>query len=82
MGFLFGICHTTTYDERRRDLLLVHADEPQNAGSDQPPTPAVIVEETPRGVWRRCTHADGSVFKEFRSHATLFGLPLVHMTRG
>src|SRR5262249_17953720 len=40
------------------------------------------VEETRRGVWRRFLYPDGQLFEEYRSHRRLFGLPLVHFTRG
>ncbi len=40
------------------------------------------IEETPRGVWRRFVYPTGQYFAEFRSHATVFGLPLLHFTRG
>jgi hypothetical protein len=40
------------------------------------------IEETPWGVWRRFLYPTGAYFAEFRSHRTLFGLPLLHFTRG
>lgn len=40
------------------------------------------IDETSRGVWRRFLYPDGKLFEEFRSHRKLFGLPLVHLTRG
>jgi hypothetical protein len=40
------------------------------------------IEETPRGVWRRFVYPSGQYFAEFRSHTTVFGLPLLHFTRG
>jgi hypothetical protein len=40
------------------------------------------VEETRRGVWRRFLYPDGQLFEEFTSHRRLFGLPLLHFTRG
>jgi hypothetical protein len=40
------------------------------------------IEETPRGIWRRFVYPTGQYFAEFRSHATVFGLPLLHYTRG
>jgi len=40
------------------------------------------IEETPRGVWRRFVYPTGQYFAEFRSHTTVFGLPLLHFTRG
>ncbi len=40
------------------------------------------IDETPRGVWRRFVYPDGRHFAEFRSHTEMFGLPLIHYTRG
>ena len=40
------------------------------------------IEATPRGTWRRYLYPTGACYAEYRSHATLFGLPLVHHTRG
>ena len=40
------------------------------------------VEETRRGVWRRFLYPDGTLFEEFTSHSSVFGLPLLHYTRG
>ena len=40
------------------------------------------IEETRRGVWRRFLYPDGQLFEEFTSHRTVFGLPLLHFTRG
>jgi hypothetical protein len=40
------------------------------------------IEETPRGVWRRFAYPTGEYFAEYRSHTILFGLPLLHFTRG
>ncbi len=40
------------------------------------------VEKTRRGVWRRYVYPNGDGFAEYRSNVTLFGLPLVHHTRG
>ncbi len=40
------------------------------------------VEETARGVWRRCSYPDGGRFVEFTSHRRLFGVPLLHFARG
>jgi len=39
-------------------------------------------DETPRGVWRRFVYPDGRLFEEFTSHRRLFGVPLLHYTRG
>lgn len=39
-------------------------------------------DETPRGVWRRYVYPNGQYFAEFRSHMEMFGLPLIHYTRG
>ena len=40
------------------------------------------VEQTRRGTWRRYLSTDGNYFAEFKSHRILFGLPLLHYTRG
>ncbi|MES2789342.1 MAG: hypothetical protein V4719_06950 [Planctomycetota bacterium] len=40
------------------------------------------VQETWLGVWKRFLYADGRMFAEFRSHGTVFGLLLVHITWG
>lgn len=40
------------------------------------------ITETPRGVWREHLSPSGQVFREFTSHATLLGIPLVHYTSG
>jgi hypothetical protein len=40
------------------------------------------IEETPHGVWRRFVYPTGQYFAEFRSNTTVFGLPLLHFTRG
>jgi hypothetical protein len=40
------------------------------------------VTETCRGIWRRFVYSNGQLFEEFISHRSLFGLPLVHFTRG
>jgi len=40
------------------------------------------VEETSWGTWRRFVYPDNKYFAEFRSHATFWGLPLLHYTRG
>ncbi len=40
------------------------------------------IEETERGVWRRFLYPDGQLFEEFTSHRRVFGLPLLHFTRG
>lgn len=40
------------------------------------------IEESSFGVWRRFMFPNGRIFAEFRSHSTLCGLPLVHITRG
>lgn len=39
-------------------------------------------EETHLGTWRRFMYPNGQVFSEYVSHASLFGLPLVHYTHG
>ena len=40
------------------------------------------VEETRRGTWRRYLYPSGAYYAEYRSRAELFGLPLLHRTRG
>ncbi|MDP2968796.1 MAG: hypothetical protein Q8P64_06270 [Deltaproteobacteria bacterium] len=40
------------------------------------------VEATHWGTWRRFVYPNGKYFAEFRSHATFWGLPLLHYTRG
>ena len=39
-------------------------------------------ERTRKGVWRRFLYPNGTLYAEYRSHATWAGLPLVHFTRG
>jgi hypothetical protein len=41
-----------------------------------------LVQETPRGVWRRFVFPDGSRFAEFKSHRNWGSLPLFHYTYG
>lgn len=41
-----------------------------------------VWEETPSGTRRTYVYENGQVFSEYQSNATLFGLPLVHVTRG
>jgi hypothetical protein len=40
------------------------------------------VTRTGSGVWRRFLWPSGELFEEYRSDRTLFGLPLLHYTRG
>jgi hypothetical protein len=40
------------------------------------------VEETPRGTWLRYLYPTGASYAEYRSRATVFGLPFVHYTSG
>jgi len=40
------------------------------------------IEQTALGVWRSHLSEQGRYFTEFRSHAELLGLPLIHHTRG
>ena len=40
------------------------------------------VEKTGLGTWRSYMYPAGEYFSEFRSHKVLFGLPLIHYTRG
>ncbi|MCA9048267.1 MAG: hypothetical protein KDA89_06035 [Planctomycetaceae bacterium] len=39
-------------------------------------------EATASGNWRRYLYPNGMLFEEFVSHATVFGIPLMHYTRG
>lgn len=41
-----------------------------------------LVQDNGRGVWRRFLFPDGRMFAEFKTHVTLFGLPLLHITWG
>jgi hypothetical protein len=47
-----------------------------------PPEVEYAIQETTGGVWRRFMYSDGQMFAEFRSHSTLFGVPLLHITWG
>jgi hypothetical protein len=40
------------------------------------------VTRSPSGSWRRFLWPTGELFEEYRSSRTLFGLPLLHYTRG
>jgi hypothetical protein len=40
------------------------------------------VKDTGFGVWRRYLYANGTLFREFKSHNAVFGIPLVHYTAG
>jgi hypothetical protein len=40
------------------------------------------IEETNFGTWCRYMYTNGTSFHEFKSHATIFGLPLIHYTYG
>ncbi|MBE0536590.1 MAG: hypothetical protein IH624_13065 [Phycisphaerae bacterium] len=40
------------------------------------------IETTRWGTWRRYGYIDGTSYHEFTSHASLWGLPLVHYTYG
>ena len=39
-------------------------------------------EETRWGVWRRFLYPSGDLFEKFTSHRRVFGVPLLHYTRG
>lgn len=41
-----------------------------------------LVEETPRGTWRRFVYPTGHRFAEFKSHRRWNNLPLIHYTYG
>lgn len=40
------------------------------------------IQETNFGIWHRYMYINGTSFHEFKSYASLFGLPLVHFTYG
>jgi len=40
------------------------------------------IQTTRLGVWRTYLYSSGAVFREFRSHRTIWGTPLLHYTRG
>lgn len=40
------------------------------------------IEQTNFGTWCRYVYPNGTSFREFKSYATLFGLPLLHYTYG
>ncbi|MDI6764658.1 MAG: hypothetical protein QME83_16765 [Thermodesulfobacteriota bacterium] len=40
------------------------------------------IETTSFGIWKRFAYPNGKYFAEFRSHATFWGLPFLHYTRG
>lgn len=40
------------------------------------------IEKTKLGTWRKYLYPTGEYFSEFKSHNTMFGLPVVHFTRG
>jgi len=40
------------------------------------------IDQTNLGVWRRFMYPNGSLFEEFISYQKVFGLPLLHYTRG
>ncbi len=40
------------------------------------------IQETSFGVWRRYMYINGTSFHEFKTHKTMFGLPLIHYTYG
>src|SRR5262245_30312569 len=40
------------------------------------------VTDTRRGRWRRYLYPNGQLFAEYVSHARLFGMPVLHYTRG
>lgn len=44
--------------------------------------PEYKITKTGFGVWRSFMYPTGACFSEFKSHKTIFGLPLVHYTRG
>ena len=40
------------------------------------------IKETSLGTWRSFMYINGTSFHEYKSHATLFGLPVLHYTYG
>jgi hypothetical protein len=44
--------------------------------------PDYKIEQTSFGVWRHYGYENGTSFHEFKSHAMLLGMPLVHCTFG
>jgi hypothetical protein len=40
------------------------------------------IQKTPRGIWKSFVYPTGHDYLEFTSHATLFGLPVLHVTVG
>jgi hypothetical protein len=40
------------------------------------------IQETNFGIWRRYMYINGTSFHEFKTHKTIFGLPLIHYTYG
>lgn len=40
------------------------------------------IDKTSLGVWRRFAYPSGELFEEFVSYRKMFGLPLLHYTRG
>lgn len=40
------------------------------------------INETPLGTWKRFLYPSGELFEEFTTHRRLFGMPLIHFTRG
>lgn len=40
------------------------------------------IQETNLGTWRRYMYINGTSFHEFKSHGTMFGIPLIHYTYG
>lgn len=41
-----------------------------------------LVEETPRGIWKRFVWPNGRSYAEFTTHARWMGMPLLHYTSG
>lgn len=44
--------------------------------------PDYKIEQTGLGTWRRYGYENGTSFREFKSHATMLGMPLLHYTFG
>jgi hypothetical protein len=70
---------------------MAHSFRPGPSGPEQEPSGApnlllrrvdYRLENTRFGTWSRFLYSSGASYAEFRSHAVLFGLPLLHYTAG
>jgi hypothetical protein len=48
----------------------------------QPLEVEYLEQDNGKGIWRRFMFPDGRMFAEFKTHQTLFGVPLLHITWG